>query len=128
MSKIKSPQQKKRLSLKHDRRNTYGENSKSSRKNIARAKRRSHKLERKALSEPLQSLTGQFDEARTTEAELLAVSRFSRAKRKAFKKNPDTPLGAVIKHKKSKDLDYRLPPRGMTSKEIFLPYKRPYST
>jgi hypothetical protein len=38
VARKKSPQQKKAESLKKDRRNAYGENSKSSRKNIPRAK------------------------------------------------------------------------------------------
>jgi hypothetical protein len=37
MSKTKIPEEKKRLSLEKDRRNTFRENSKSSRKNIAKA-------------------------------------------------------------------------------------------
>jgi hypothetical protein len=36
MSTIKNPEEKKRLSLKHDRRNVYGENAKASRKGIPR--------------------------------------------------------------------------------------------
>ena len=46
MSKVKTPQQKKRLSYEHDRRNSYGENQKSSRKNIPKSKQRSHQEER----------------------------------------------------------------------------------
>jgi hypothetical protein len=38
MSKTKIPEEKKRLSLEKDRRNTFRENSKSSRKNIAKGK------------------------------------------------------------------------------------------
>jgi hypothetical protein len=39
VKKRSSPQEKKRLSYSRDRRNWYGENDKSSRKNIARRKR-----------------------------------------------------------------------------------------
>ena len=38
MNTVKNPEEKKRLSLARDRRNRYGENSKSSRKNIQRRK------------------------------------------------------------------------------------------
>jgi hypothetical protein len=42
MSTVKHPKEKKELSLERDRRNTYGENSKSSRKGIRRGKQRRH--------------------------------------------------------------------------------------
>ena len=48
MSRIKSPQDKKNASLERDRRNTYGENAKSSRKNIPQSKQLSHQAERRA--------------------------------------------------------------------------------
>lgn len=51
MSKEKSPQVKNEQSLKRDRRNTYGENSKSSRKNVARGKQTSEQRERNAVTE-----------------------------------------------------------------------------
>ena len=43
----KPPQQKKRESYSNDRRNTYGENAKSSRKSIPRKKRRQNRAERR---------------------------------------------------------------------------------
>lgn len=53
MSKIKNPGEKKRLSFKRDRRNTFGENSKSSRKNIAKGKQRRHMDERRGVAQIL---------------------------------------------------------------------------
>jgi len=41
VSKVKSATEKKALSLKRDRRNTYGENPQASRKGIRRGKQRS---------------------------------------------------------------------------------------
>ncbi len=51
--KRRSPQEKKRLSYSRDRRNYYGENDKSSRKNIARHKRRRHRAERHSVRQHL---------------------------------------------------------------------------
>jgi hypothetical protein len=49
MSTIKNPEEKKQLSLERDRRNRYGENSKSSRKSIQRGKQRRHMDERRTV-------------------------------------------------------------------------------
>ncbi|MHC2522796.1 hypothetical protein [Bradyrhizobium diazoefficiens] len=53
MSKVKTPREKKQLSYANDRRNTYGENQKSSRKNIPRSKQLSHQDERRAVRQTL---------------------------------------------------------------------------
>lgn len=58
MSKVKTPQQKKQLSYEHDRRNTHGENQKSSRKNIPRSKQRSHQDERRSVRQTLIAAQG----------------------------------------------------------------------
>jgi hypothetical protein len=58
MSTIKNPEEKKRLSLARDRRNRFGENSKSSRKNIPRGKQRRHMDERRTVAEVLGHLKG----------------------------------------------------------------------
>ena len=50
----KTPPEKKRLSLVRDRRNTYGENDKSSRKNIRRGKQRGQMQLRRAVAQQLQ--------------------------------------------------------------------------
>src|SRR4028119_181715 len=48
----KTPQEKKRLSYAKDRRNTYGENDKSSRKNIRRRKRHPNRSNRRTARQP----------------------------------------------------------------------------
>ena len=102
MSTIKNPDEKKQLSLTRDRRNTYGENSKSSRKSIQRGKQRRHMDERRAAGEALRRLKGSIQEDEATEAELLARTRIIDSKRRGFKKQPDTALGVVLAKKRAK--------------------------
>ena len=92
MSTVKNPEEKKRLSLKRDRRNRFGENSKSSRKNIQRGKQRRHMDERRTVAEVLGHLKGEIQEDQATEAELRARIRITDSERRGFKKHPDTPL------------------------------------
>jgi hypothetical protein len=99
VSKIKSPRDKKTLSLKRDRRNTYGENPAASRKGIRRGKQRSHMGERRAVSQILSHLRERAEEHDATEADVLAKETIVKSKHKAFKKSPDSPLGVVIKKK-----------------------------
>jgi hypothetical protein len=96
MSTIKTPEEKKQLSLVRDRRNRYGENSKSSRKNIQRGKQRQHMDERRTVHEALGRLKGTLLEDEAIEAELLAKTRITDSQRRGFKKRPDTPLGLVL--------------------------------
>jgi transketolase len=93
VSTVKSPEEKKFLSLARDRRNRYGENSKSSRRNIPRAKQRRHMDERRAVGEVLGRLKGDIQEDEATDAELSAKTRITVRRRRGFKKTPDTPLG-----------------------------------
>jgi hypothetical protein len=58
MPRRRSPQEKKLLSYEKDRRNNYGENDKSSRKNIARNKRRQVRVPRRRATEALAGLRG----------------------------------------------------------------------
>jgi hypothetical protein len=60
--KRRSPQEKKSLSYSRDRRNCYGENDKSSRKNIARKKRRGSRAARRRETQLLASGLGRVDE------------------------------------------------------------------
>ncbi|HXH78679.1 hypothetical protein [Nocardioides sp.] len=87
MSRIKNPQDKKRLSLERDRRNTYGENDKASRKNIPRAKARVNRANRRAETVALEGALGAPDE--TLDA---IVGR----RRKVWRKWTDAPLGSVL--------------------------------
>jgi hypothetical protein len=100
MSTVKNPDDKKRMSLARDRRNRYGENSKSSRKNIQRGKQRRHMDERRTAGEVLGQLKGFVQEDDATEAELRAKTRIIDSQRRGFRKRPDTPLGIVLAEKK----------------------------
>jgi len=95
VSKVKSPQQKKTLSLQRDRRNVFGENSKASRKNIHRGKQRGHMQERRAVS----SLLSRLGEKESLEADVQTRLTIIKSRRRAFKKAPDQPLGIVVKEK-----------------------------
>ena len=101
MSTVKNPEEKKRLSLELDRRNTYRENSKSSRKNIQRGKQRRHMDERRTVSEVLGRLRGSIQEDDATEVELEAKARITDSQRRGFRKQPDTPLGVVLAKKRA---------------------------
>ena len=93
--KRKTPQEKKSESYAKDRRNTYGENSKASRKSIPRHKQRSHQLDRRIASEGLRVDGGEVDLERADAAE----TRRLLAAKYAFKKQPDQPLGEVLKRR-----------------------------
>jgi hypothetical protein len=95
----KSPQEKKQLSLERDRRNVYGENAKSSRKNIPKSKHLSQKSTRKAANTPLQAIKGEIREDDAISIELLSRTKLVEKSRKAFVKRPDLPLGTVLKRK-----------------------------
>ncbi len=98
----KTPQQKKRLSLTKDRRNTYGENAKSSRKNIPKSKARSHQRVRAQAREDLDRLLKAGDADAEVLQSTLATPRLQKGR---WRKGPDTPLGVVVKRK----LDRRKP-------------------
>jgi hypothetical protein len=99
VSKVKSPKEKKALSLKRDRRNTYGENAQASRKGIRRGKQRSHMEERRSVGKILTQLRKRSEESDAIEADALTRSSIANSRHKAFKKTPDSPLGDVIKQK-----------------------------
>jgi hypothetical protein len=96
MSKVKSPPEKKDASLNRDCRNVYGENDKSSRKNIPRSKQRSHQAERRAVNQPLLQLSGKIDEDVANQIEAEARTRSIEQKRRGFRKSPDVPLKSVL--------------------------------
>lgn len=99
MSKVKSPTEKKRLSLMKDRRNVYGECPASSRKNIRRGKERGHMELRRAANERLRALNGAVPEADVDEIESRTKDHILALSRSSFKKIPDAPLGEVILRK-----------------------------
>jgi hypothetical protein len=99
VSKVKTPQEKKRLSYAHDRRNTYGENQKSSRKNIPRSKQLSHQDERRSVRQALIAAKGDVADEAADEAQSLALRKAKIKKLRAFRKSPDSPLGDVIERR-----------------------------
>jgi hypothetical protein len=99
MSVVKDQTEKKQLSLKLDRRNTYGENDKASRKTIPRGKQRQHQNERRSATQALRPISGNISEDEIADAELLAKVKVAVSRRKGFKKNPDQPLGIVLSKK-----------------------------
>lgn len=100
MSKVKSPSEKKRLSLKRDCRNTFGESPHAARKNIPRSKQRQHQDERRTANQALSVLlVGQNSEDEIVEVEGVVKFRLKASHVSGFKKWPDKPLGEVIKLK-----------------------------
>ncbi|MFD3429078.1 hypothetical protein [Nocardia fluminea] len=97
MVRRRSPQEKKALSYAKDRRNGYGENDKSSRKNIPRNKRIRNRVGRRSDS-VLGEATGpvDLDAAEKCEVDLLARSKWQTAR---WQKKPDTPLRVMVAYK-----------------------------
>ena len=91
----KTPQEKKRLSYEKDRRNTYGENDKSSRKNIRRRKRYPNRANRRNARQSLSAAVGAADATPLEQAE--AALKHRRPKR--WRKRADSPLGLVVPRK-----------------------------
>ncbi|CAG1022901.1 hypothetical protein DOJK_01975 [Patescibacteria group bacterium] len=92
-----SPQQKKHYSYQKDRRNCYGENAKSSRKNIPKSKQREHQAERRVAAKLLRQLPYHDD---TVEQTLDKFKDQVKAKQlKRFKKCADLPLGKRLEQR-----------------------------
>ncbi|MFB7591398.1 hypothetical protein [Streptomyces sp. NPDC056169] len=90
--KHKTPQEKKRLSYVRDHRNNYGENDKSSRKNIRRNKRFPNSANRRHAQTALTALLGSPHEVRADAVE----ERMNGRRPKRWQKFPDAPLGAIV--------------------------------
>ena len=95
MKHRKTPQEKKDESYKHDRINRYGENSKSSRKNIARHRARTHREYRRSVKQVLQLPTPGVPAEHAENADIAVKT----VRRDSFKKTPDEPLGKVVREK-----------------------------
>ena len=94
----RSPAEKKRLSLEKDRRNTYGENAKSSRKNLPKAKARPNRANRRATHQALAEAEG----AVASEMADAAEQRLAAKRPKTWRKQADVPLGEVLERKKAR--------------------------
>lgn len=90
-----TPQEKKRLSYLKDRRNTYGENSKSSRRNVARRKRIRSREERRLGKQGLAVEGGEIDLEWADRVEARVIQK----QRAAWTKSADEPLGVVLGYK-----------------------------
>ncbi len=91
----KTPQEKKALSYAKDRRNSYGENDKASRKIIPLRKARVNRSYRKKVDEILREI----EAAPNVEIAELLESSVRNIKRNDWKKSPDAPLCEVVEQK-----------------------------
>jgi hypothetical protein len=93
--KNKSPQQKKSESYAKDRRSTYGNNAKAARKAIPKRRQQRSQAERRLARQELAGPEAAADDTRVDS--MLARVRLKRLK--AWKKQPDVPLGEVLERK-----------------------------
>src|SRR5581483_768758 len=101
MSKVKSPAEKKRISLAKDRRNVYGECPTSSRKNIRRRKQLSHMELRRAAHEELRAVKGAATESDAEQTDARVKGRALSLSRVSVKRGRAAPLGEVIVRKRA---------------------------
>jgi hypothetical protein len=93
----KDPQEKKALSYTRDRRNDYGENDKSSRRNIRRNKRAPNRADRHRQHQVLATATGPVaDGERAERAEVRLLAKKSMWLTKRWRKSADAPLAGVV--------------------------------
>lgn len=95
---MKTPQEKKQLSYAKDRRNTFGENSKASRKGIPLTKARANRSERHAQDRLLSTavVSEGVDQLTAVEVEVKST------KPRQWRKSPDKPLGEVLTRRASR--------------------------
>ncbi|MEO3812058.1 hypothetical protein ABGB17_23935 [Sphaerisporangium sp. B11E5] len=99
--KRRTPQEKKLLSYAKDRRNDYGENDKSSRKNIRRNKKAPHRANRHHAAQVLEAAKGAVDDF----AESAVEERLLRKRPKSWQKYRDAPLGEILQYKIARRVD-----------------------
>lgn len=107
MRRKKTPQEKKQLSLRKDRRNAYGENDKASRKAVPLRKAKVNRANRHSDNITLSGALGAPDEDLDEAAEQRLLGR----RRKVWRKWPDEPLGQQIR-KREGDQDLPWDPSG----------------
>jgi hypothetical protein len=96
----KTPQQKKALSYARDRRNSYGENNKASRKLIPRRKASEHRQDRHKLDQETRQLAI-IDETAADIAASAIRQDLNRRKTWRWKKQPDRSLAEHLKWKRT---------------------------
>lgn len=94
----RTPQEKKQLSYKRDRRNVYGEAPHAARKNVPLRKALRNRANRHVANQALAYQGPIPDEERADELESLMHHRAPRH----WEKHPDAPLGEVIANKSRK--------------------------
>ncbi|MEV4513229.1 hypothetical protein AB0K00_30170 [Dactylosporangium sp. NPDC049525] len=96
----RDPAEKKMLSYTRDRRNDYGENDKSSRKNIRRNKRTPNRSDRHRERQVLAAATGPVVAVEVAErAELRLLAKKSMWMTKRWRKWRDAPLAETVEYK-----------------------------
>ena len=97
MKRIRTPQEKKALSLEFDRRNVVAESQWGARDAIAKRKRWVNQSHRKAVHQELSALTGaQPADAETVESAVAATKRHN------WRKRPDVPLKEALSRRRSR--------------------------
>ncbi|NEX92948.1 hypothetical protein [Caulobacter sp. 17J65-9] len=100
--RARSPQEKKALSYAKDRRNTYGQNDKASRKAIPLRKAKAARADRHGARQDLEHLAAASEAA----ADVIESSlRQDTAGRRRWQKGPDEPLGTVVQNKLQRRVD-----------------------
>jgi hypothetical protein len=94
-----SPQEKKALSYAKDRRNDYGENDKSSRKNIRRNKRTPNRADRHRKHQLLKDAAGRIIAETAEQVEDRLVAKKSMWFTKRWRKWQDAPLAEIVAYK-----------------------------
>ena len=102
MSKVKTPQEKKTLSYTKDRRNSYGESDKGSRKSIRKNKRNNARSERSREQRLTTLPTEVSSEDELTEIENKVIDETKSKHLGGFKKYPDAMLQDHIEGQKIK--------------------------
>ncbi len=96
----RSPPEKKALSYARDRRNAYGENDKSSRKNIRRNKRIPNRSDRHREHQVLGIATGIRVIPEVVEhAEMKLLAKKSMWMTRRWRKRPDFPLADIVEYR-----------------------------
>lgn len=92
----RSPQEKKAFSYKKDRRNVYGENDKSSRKNIRRNKQVPNRADRHRGRQVLAEAAGPVEVEAAEQAESRLAAKKSMWMTKRWRKWRDAPLADTV--------------------------------
>ena len=99
MARRRTPQQKKELSYRKDRRDAYGENDKGSRKSVRRNKRTPVRSDRRREHQVLAEARGPSDEGGAETAESRLSVKRPRRRSQRWRKLPGRPLGHFVENR-----------------------------